>query len=539
MNTPLSEIENFPVAMATTEGPTHRLVYVNEAFCHLQGKSAEEIIGYPIAEAITGGDAHDVLTLLNGVYGGERSGVVNQMQYSDPDHLQRYRSYMVWGLSAGNRADGLVVQVSDNTTPMVMDETSQTRAQVQDGELRHINEQLVVSAIHQQTLAEIALGSELRLRSLVHGLDAIVCEIDALTGEFTFVSDGAKAFLGYSIERWNEDGFWKKVIHADDFAVASAAFDVAAEIGEDLEYVFRVTAANGSEIWLRNIMTVERGIDGAIVKRRCVMVDVTAQKSDDLALTLESERNRGIAEALQYSMLWQQPEKLFPGLTVAAFYEPAENDVLVGGDFFDAFRLPNGSVMLVVGDVTGKGLKAATRTVEATFALRAFAHDYASPTETVRRLNEFICDFHKDDDDDGGYSLIVLALAVVNPVTGAVQVVSAGAERPLILRGTGAVEEVEVSGLMLGVERKASYTSTDLVLEHGDTFILTTDGITEARQGNVFFGSDNLMDVSRHAAGVGTPHDTGKTILEAARKFSGGVLKDDVCLLLVQRDAVE
>ena len=539
MNTLMTVIEDSPLAMATTEGPVHRLVYVNEAFCQLQGKSAEEIVGCPIAEAITGGDAHDVLALLNGVYGGDKSGVVNQLVYADPGRLEKYRSYMVWGLSAGNQADGLVVQVSDNAIPIVMDESNQTPVQVHDREMRHLNEKLVISALHQQTLAEIALGSELRLRSLIHGLDAIICEIDALTGKFTFVSEGAEVFLGYSIENWNEEGFWKRIIHPDDFALASAAFNVAGEAGEDLQYTFRVTASNGSEIWLRNIVTVERGIDGAILKRRCVMVDVTELKSDNFALTLESERNRGIAEALQYSMLWQQPEKLFPGLTVAAFYEPAAGDALVGGDFFDAFRLPNGSVMLAVGDVTGKGLKAATRTVETSFALRAFAHDYANPAETVRRLNEFICDFHQDDGDDAHYSLIVLALAVFNAKTGAVQVVSAGAERPLIIRASGDVEEVDVRGLMLGIERSTSYTATDVMLEYGDTLILTTDGITEARKGGLFFGSDNLVEISRQAAGLGTPHDTGKMILEAARAFSGGVLTDDVCLLLVKRDTVE
>src|ERR1700678_3088172 len=107
MNTSMSVIENSPLAMATTEGPVHRLVYVNAAFCRLQGKSAEQIVGCPIAEAITGGDAHDVLALLDGVYGGERSGFVNQLQYADPGRLQKYRSYMAWGLSASNQSDGL------------------------------------------------------------------------------------------------------------------------------------------------------------------------------------------------------------------------------------------------------------------------------------------------------------------------------------------------------------------------------------------------------------------------------------------------
>lgn len=538
MGTQLSLIENSPLPMATTVGPGHRLVCANAAFCELQGKAADDIIGYPILEAISGDDANDVLALLDGVYGGERSGFVNHLQYTDPGHLLHYKSYMAWGVSADDDdTDGLVIQVSDFSDPLAINQTAEEIHEL-NREIRHINEQLVINAVHQQTLAEIAAGSELRLRSLIQGLNAIVCEIDALTEKFTFVSDRAESFLGYPNTLWNEEGFWEQVIHPDDYEMVSTSFRQAGHAGAGLQYTFRAIAANGSEIWLRNIMTIVRDSDGRVTKRRCVIVDFTEQQSANFALTLELERNRGIAEALQYSILWHQPEKLFPGLTLAAFYEPTVGDALVGGDFFDAFRLPDQSVMLVVGDVTGKGLKAAARTVEVTFALRAFAHDFAGAAETVRRLNEFICDSHHDDDREKGNSLIVVSLIVINPINGATQVVSAGAERPLILRATGEAEEVDVRGIMLGVNRGASYTATDLSLDPGDKLIMTTDGITEARHDNVFFGNDHLLGVARLTADHRTPHDVGKTILEAARAFAGGRFTDDVCLLVVQRDHV-
>lgn len=541
MKTSMSLLENSPMAMATTEGPGHRLVFANTAFCELQGKSVDDIIGNPISEAISGGDAHDVLALLDGVYGGDKSGFVNHLQYADHGRLLDYKSYMAWGLSSVDEvSDGLVIQVSNFTDPAALSiwRESAQEAHELSSEIRHINEQLVINAVHQQTLAEIAAGSELRLRSLIQGLNAIVCEIDERTGAFTFVSDRAESFLGYSIERWNEEGFWEHVIHPDDYERALNAFRGVGESGEALQCTFRALGANGAEIWLRNLVTFVRNENLRITKRRCVIVDFTEQHSADLALTIELERNRGIAEALQYSILWKQPEKLFSGLTVAAFYEPAAGDALVGGDFFDAFLLPNKSIMLVVGDVTGKGLKAASRTVEATFAIRAFAHDFAGAAETMRRVNEYICDSHHDDAAEIGNSLIVLSLVVVDPVTGATEVVSAGAERPLILRSSGMVEEIDVRGIMLGVDREASYKATEMFLGRGDTLIMTTDGITEARHGNVFFGSNGLIDATSQASNFGTPHEVGKAIVDAARAFSNNHLADDVCLLIVKLNGV-
>jgi serine phosphatase RsbU (regulator of sigma subunit) len=234
-------------------------------------------------------------------------------------------------------------------------------------------------------------------------------------------------------------------------------------------------------------------------------------------------------------MLWQQPEKVFPGLTVATFYEPAAGDALVGGDFVDAFRLPDDSIMLIVGDVTGKGLQAAARTVEVRFASRAFAQDHPDPARAMGRLNEFICDFHPDDEQPDGNALVALSLVVVDASTGAARAASAGAEPPLILRAGGSVNEVEVRGLMLGIDRGVVYKTSKCTLDPGDTLLMTTDGITEARHGREFFGQARVGEAGLLAAQSGTPHDIGKAILDAARTHTGGRFRDDICLLVARR----
>jgi len=535
-------IENSPFAMAITEGPGHKLHFVNSAFCLLQHKNADEIVGHPIMAAISGANSHDVLQLLDGVYGGAKSSFVNHLQQdSDRSHDLNYKSYLAWSLSGINeRLDGLVIQVTDFSKPWPLSDHDQIAVEEQalNGEIRQINERLVLSALHQQTLAEMAADSELRLRSLIQGLHAIVCEYDGLTDTFTFVSERAESFLGYSIERWNESDFWKQIIHEDDYEDAVAGFRAVSQPDEGRQYTFRVTAANGCTIWLRNIVNVVRTPDGAIATRRCVIVDATEQQAAHELLTAEMERNRAIAEAMQYSILWRQPVKLFPGLTVASFYEPAAGDALVGGDFFDAFRLSDGAICLVVGDVTGKGLKAAARTVEVTFALRAFANEYNDAAKIINRLNEFICDFHYADDGNADNALIVLSLVVIDPITGTARVASGGAERPFILRADGVVDEIAADGLILGIDRDAFYGTAEVSLQLGDTLFMTTDGIPDARRGQDFFGYERLIETARRTIKTGTPHEIGKAIVDSAHAYTGGLLTDDICLLVVQRESI-
>ncbi|MGO8672493.1 MAG: SpoIIE family protein phosphatase [Capsulimonadaceae bacterium] len=530
-------IENSPLAMAVTEGPGHKICFVSSAFCAMQGKRAGDIVGHPISDAIGDAEAPDVLALLDGVYRGEKGLTVKYLHYSTPGRVVNHKSYTAWCLTTVNEhSDGLVIHINDLTTP-----TNDTKPggdlYEQNREIRQINEKLVLSAVRQQSLAEMSARSESRFRSLIRGLNAIVCEVDASTGTFTFVSERAESLLGYAIDQWHESGFWKRIIHPDDYEAAHAALIVDEPSRDGLEYTFRVAAADGSEIWLRNIIQVVRDSSGIIANRRCVIVDATDQQYANEALAMELERNRSIAEAMQYSILWPQPEKVFPGVRVAAFYEPAVGDALVGGDFFDAFKLPNHSIMLVVGDVTGKGLKAAARTVEVTFALRAFAQDYIDPGDMLRRINEFICDFHRDDEGDIGNALIVLSLVVVDPETGTLRAASAGAEPPLIIRAAGGVEDLAVKGLILGIDRNVSYGTVDVHLEFGDTLLMTTDGIPESRRGRDFFGYGRLLEAARKAAAMGTPHQIGTAILDSARAYTSGRFTDDICLLLTQRAA--
>lgn len=215
-------------------------------------------------------------------------------------------------------------------------------------------------------------------------------------------------------------------------------------------------------------------------------------------------------------------------------YVAALNESDVGGDFFDAFACCGEKIALVVGDVSGKGLAAAGRTAEVKYALRAFLHAYAAPELALANLNDFICETHRLD-TDSEEAFIVLALAVVDTATGEITLSAAGAEPTLILRTDGTAEPVEIVGRPLGIQPDAAYTAKTLMLASGETVLMATDGITEARRGSAFLGTEGMAALAEQAGPTASVSELSRVIYEGARDFAGGGLRDDVCLLLARR----
>ena len=244
------------------------------------------------------------------------------------------------------------------------------------------------------------------------------------------------------------------------------------------------------------------------------------------------ERERRVAAVLQRSLIRPSPRSTFPGLCVEVCCEAAEEEALIGGDFYDAFPLEGGKTVLVVGDICGKGLTAAERIPEVRYALRAFLRERPDPGRALARTNRFLCSVQKERRDD---CFAVVSVAVIDGATGETQCVTAGAEPPLIFRAQGGLETVSAARLPLGVAPQQRYTTVNLHLAAGDILMLLTDGLTEARRDQQFLGYEGLADLSQKAV-LGVPLDQGaQAILDRVRAFCGGKFHDDVCLLLAQR----
>jgi serine phosphatase RsbU (regulator of sigma subunit) len=216
------------------------------------------------------------------------------------------------------------------------------------------------------------------------------------------------------------------------------------------------------------------------------------------SLQREYEHEHCLAQTLQRALLLTPPLNSLPGLTVETVTAPAAPEVLISGDFCDAFSLSTGEVALVVGDVCGKGLVAAVRVPEIKFALRAFLSQCPCPDRALSCLNDWLCTTTSREAFPQA-QFATLALVVLNPETGLGMCSLAGADAPLLLRPLGSPDRIKASGMALGVDTGWFYESCPFFLGIGDLLLMTTDGITEARQGNIFLGEAGVTDLARQS----------------------------------------
>ena len=277
--------------------------------------------------------------------------------------------------------------------------------------------------------------------------------------------------------------------------------------------------------------------DGEIVGAVVSFSDITARKEAEAALRAALAKERHVAETLQRTILEDVPGDKFLGLAVASCYAAAWQEARIGGDFYDAFALEGGRTAFVVGDASGKGLEAAVRTAEVKFALRAFLHQDPTPASALARLNDFVCAAQRLE-ARAEDTFVAMTVVVVEAATGKVLISTAGAEPPLLLRGDGNAEEIRVGGIPVGFLAAQEYSSRALRLDAGDTLLLATDGLTEARCGKEFLGYEGMTALAQRASSPSALlPDVAQAVLDGAREFAGGTLHDDACLLLIQRSA--
>jgi PAS domain S-box-containing protein len=220
-------------------------------------------------------------------------------------------------------------------------------------------------------------------------------------------------------------------------------------------------------------------------------VTLLRQVADMLAPTLENARlyarEHRVADLLQAAFLSNVPTHL-NGLDLGTVYRPGLDESKVGGDFYDAFVTSDGRVGLVLGDVSGKGLSAAVLTATAKFSLRAFAAEVAAPGLVLTRLNHTL----QSEMAGLGDHFVTLFYAVFDPAGGHLTYASAGHETQIIKRAAGGTSLLPSTGPILGIaeHRFEQHRET---LAPGDTLILYTDGLTEARSAS----TRELLDLSR------------------------------------------
>ncbi|WP_054570219.1 PP2C family protein-serine/threonine phosphatase [Frankia sp. R43] len=301
-------------------------------------------------------------------------------------------------------------------------------------------------------------------------------------------------------------------IHPDDLPRVREAVDSAIAACGSYLAEYRVVWRDGSQVWVQGLGRIVASSAGEATRVIGLVVDVTWRHA--------------IVDMLQRAILPQTLPDL-PGMGLVARYLPATRDAGVGGDWYDASLLPDGAVLLVVGDVAGHGLPAVAAMAELRHATRAYALAGYSPAGITTQLSTNLA-----PDPDGTTATAVVSR--LDPATHRFTWSCAGHLPPLVLTGAGPDYLDDVHGPILGAAPRLAYGQTDLSLPPGAQLLLYTDGLVERRGASL---TDRLDTLARAAAG----HSPGG--LGGLADLCDGIVtdlagpagrEDDLCLLAVR-----
>ncbi|MER0443730.1 SpoIIE family protein phosphatase [Streptomyces sp. Edi4] len=235
---------------------------------------------------------------------------------------------------------------------------------------------------------------------------------------------------------------------------------------------------------------------------------------------------------LQQSLL---PDMLpeVAGMETAAYYHTAHPERL-GGDFYDVFPVGQNRFAFFLGDVCGKGPQAAAVTSLTRYTLRAAALHNPDPLSALTTLNTVLHERYAGSGDPR-YCTAIFGTLEPDPATGhvAVRLASGGHPPAVVVRADGGAAFLPTpGGLLVGILPSARFTAATTVLTPGDTLLLYTDGITEARTGKdrtTLFGDEALLAFA--AGHAGKPPDAVIHALTGLLTSFGDGLDDDTALL--------
>ncbi|MFE2298664.1 PP2C family protein-serine/threonine phosphatase [Streptomyces sp. NPDC059445] len=259
------------------------------------------------------------------------------------------------------------------------------------------------------------------------------------------------------------------------------------------------------------------------------------EQAEEARKRAEADRARleDALAVLQQSLL---PDTLppIPGVDTAAGYHTAHPDRL-GGDFYDVFPIDGKRFGFFLGDVCGKGPQAAAVTSLTRYTLRAAALHDPDPVSALSTLNKVLYERYAGGSGDPRYCTAVFGTLEPDPATGqvAVHLASGGHPPVIVLRAEGTADFLPTpGGLLVGILPSARFTAARTVLAPGDTLLLYTDGITEARtteDRKSLYGDEALLAFAADHAGEPAP-----AVIQALTGLLHGFgdgLDDDTALL--------
>jgi sigma-B regulation protein RsbU (phosphoserine phosphatase) len=388
----------------------------------------------------------------------------------------------------------------------------------------------------------VSEGVAARLAAIIaSSLDAVITMDGA--GRIVDFNPAAEQIFGYAREEAAGEELAELLVPPDLRDAHRAAYSHYLETGEprilDRRLELSALRADGSEfpieLSVTSIGTPEAPLFAGFVR------DITerVRSEEELERLLErehaarrraeiAERNaRSIAGTLSQSLL---PPVLpeIPGLQIGTAFQAAGQGE-VGGDFYDVFETERAGWNCLIGDVCGKGARAAAATALARYTIRAAAMREARPSAILRLLNEA---FIQHAEEANFCTVAYASLEEVRDGRLHLQLAIGGHPLPMAVRATGEVQAVGSHGTLIGIIPEPLLVDVGVELASGDALVMFTDGVTESRLDGELFGTERLAAVLREEAGRSAQEIA--TAVHLAVTHGSPDTRDDVAVVVLR-----
>jgi PAS domain S-box-containing protein len=395
-----------------------------------------------------------------------------------------------------------------------------------------ITERRKAESDRQRLLEEIG-AERIRLRLALLSGRLGTWHLDITTGEFLDVSYACRASYGLSPDMDFSYAALLAAIHPDDRASVIEAVEGAISGQTDYDAEYRVFWPDGSLHWVAASGAPLTDTDGTVARMIGITQDITERKQAEALLQAQAEREHVIAEQLQAALQPVIPPRV-SGMELADYYRPALAEAGVGGDFSDVFSDDKGITFLVVGDLSGKGLAAASQVATVRNMLRFALYNGRTVVGPVSSLNNTLA-------ENGlltGFA--TLFVGRYDSAARTLTYVNCGQEPALVKRTeTGIIEELSPTGPILGGDSDAIFDERVIALAPGDSLTIFTDGLTEVGPTRrELLGVEGVCGILGSSPPFGQadelqlPQDIVSRLVHDVDDYAQGGSRDDVCLLV-------
>jgi sigma-B regulation protein RsbU (phosphoserine phosphatase) len=318
-----------------------------------------------------------------------------------------------------------------------------------------------------------------------------------------------------------------RIYHETHYAPMLRMQGVAREIALD------VVRADGSRLPVLVNAVLDRDPAGRPRMIRAAVFDATHRRAYERELQRAKERAEAaeaqavaLSRTLQQTLIPPIPPQLAE-LDFGAVFLPGASGIEVGGDFYDIFHVGPDSWVVIIGDVLGKGIEAATVATLTRYTLRSMCMEHESPADALRRTNNVL----RGHPTSRFCSAVCLRLHRSNGAWHG-RVSSAGHPLPLLRSGDGTLSAVGRPGMLLNVLPSPPLFDVSVDLLPGDALLLCTDGLPEGRRDHEFYGESRISALFGDA--VGSAQQIAQALLDDSVEFQRGLVRDDVAVVVLQ-----